>query len=429
VPTTFAKRLAAVAPSATLEMNARANAMRARGIDVYAFGVGEPDFEPPRFVLDAAKAAIERGASKYTAVSGIEPLKQAICDATLRSRKYAPDPGQVTVSVGAKHALFNLAIALYESGDEVIIPAPCWLSYPEQVRIVGATPVIVETAESAGWRMSPNALERALTPRTKAVVLCSPSNPTGAAYPETELKALLEVLAKHDCWIIADEIYAELVYDGFRHVSAAKLGRDMSPSLETRIVAIDGVSKQYAMTGWRIGWSISPPRLARALEIVQGQTTTNATAIAQHAAVAALTGPQEETLRMRTIFEKRRNVMIEGLNAIPGIRCRVPEGAFYAFADCRGLRGIEHNGRPIATDLELATFLLEKAHVASVPGDSFGAPGYIRFSYATSEERIAAGIASIRAAVESARGKVGHTDSVGHPGLKSGAAETVEGQR
>ncbi len=399
MPCTLAKRLDSVAPSVTLEMSARANAMRARGIDVYAFGVGEPDFEPPSFVLDAAKAAIDRGASKYTNVSGIMPLKEAICAATARSRKWTPDPAQVTVSVGAKHALFNLAIALYEQGDEVIIAAPCWISYPEQVHIVGATAVIVETSESDGWRMSPSALAAALSPRTKAVVLCSPSNPTGAAYPAAELQALLDVLAGHSCWIITDEIYAELVYDGFQYVSAAKLARAMGPEMAERVIVIDGVSKQYAMTGWRIGWSISPPAVAKALHVVQSQTTTNAATVSQYAALAALTGPQEETARMRAIFERRRNVMVEGLSSIPGIRCRMPEGAFYAFADCRGLRGMDHDGRAVTTDMDLAMWLLERAHVASVPGDSFGAPGYMRFSYATGEERITAGIASIRAAV------------------------------
>jgi aspartate aminotransferase len=199
LPRTLAKRLDAIAPSATLEMSARGAALRARGIDVFAFGVGEPDFEPPRFVLDSAKAAIDKGVSKYTAVTGIAPLKEAICAATARSRKWTPEPAQVTVSVGAKHSLFNLAIALYEPGDEVVIPAPCWVSYPEQVRMMGATPVIVETLESAGWRLSPASLARALTPRTKAVLLCSPSNPTGAAYPENELRALLDVLVAHDC--------------------------------------------------------------------------------------------------------------------------------------------------------------------------------------------------------------------------------------
>lgn len=403
MPCTLAKRLESVAPSATLEMSARANEMRARGVDVYAFGVGEPDFEPPSFVLEAAKAAIDRGASKYTAVSGIAPLKQAICDATARRRKWFPTPSQVTVSVGAKHALFNLAIALYERGDEVIIPSPCWISYPEQVHITGATAVLVPTSESAGWRMSPAQLAAALSPSTKAVVLCSPSNPTGAAYPEEELQALLDVLVDHPCSIIVDEIYAELVYDGFQHVSAAKLAHAMGPKMAGRIIVVDGVSKQYAMTGWRIGWSISPPEVANALQVVQGQTTTNAAAVSQYAALAALTGPQEETARMRAIFERRRNVMVEGLNSIPGIRCRMPEGAFYAFADCRGLRGMDHGGRAVTSDLDLAMWLLERAHVASVPGDSFGAPGYMRFSYATGEERIAAGIASMRAAVEGAR--------------------------
>ena len=383
---------------------------------MFAFSVGEPDFEPPRFVLDSAKAAIDKGVSKYTAVSGIVPLKEAICAATARSRKWTPTPNQVTVSVGAKHALFNLAIALYEPGDEVLIPAPCWVSYPEQVRMMGAMPVIVETSESQGWRVSPDALSRALSEKTKAVILCSPSNPTGAAYPAAEMRGLLEVLAARDCWIVVDEIYAELVYDGFEYVSIAKIASDVDPRLLERIVIIDGVSKQYAMTGWRIGWSISPPGLAKVLDTVQGQTTTNAAAISQYAALAALTGPQEEIVKMRASFERRRNAMVDGLNSIPGIRCRKPEGAFYAFADCRGLYGIEHGGRPISTDLELATWLLERAHVASVPGDSFAAPGYLRLSYATNEPRIAAGIASIRAAVESARGRAAAAEATRAPG-------------
>jgi aspartate aminotransferase len=395
----LASRLSSVAPSATLEIGARAAEMASRGIQVFPFAVGEPDFEPPSFVLDAAKKAIDRGASKYTAVTGIAPLKEAICAATQRRRGWSPVPSQVCVTVGAKHALFNLALALYEAGDEVVIPSPCWVSYPEQVHIVGAKAVLVPTTEANGWRLSPDDLARALTPRTKAVILCSPSNPTGAAYPEPALRALLEVLRAHDCWIIADEIYGELVYDGFRHVSVAAL----APDLADRIVIVDGVSKTYAMTGWRIGWSIAPAPLARALDVMQGQSTTNAAAVAQHAAVAALTGPQEEVERMRRTFERRRDAMVAGLNAIPGIRCRVPEGAFYAFADCRGLFGIEHGGQTVTDDRQLLRFMLERAHVAAVPGSAFAAPGYFRFSYATSEERIAAGLASLRAAVESAK--------------------------
>ncbi len=405
MPTSFADRLSVVAPSVTLAMNARAADLRAKGVDVFAFGVGEPDFEPPRFVREAAKRAIDEGTTaKYTAVSGIAPLKKAICEATVRQRGWEPTPDMVTVSVGAKHALFNLAIALYQAGDEVVIPAPAWISYPEQVRMMGATPVLVETREEDGWRMSPESLARALTPRTKAVILCSPSNPTGTAYDAAQMTALLDVIRAqaNPFWLIVDEIYAELVYDGFKHVSAAKLGAD----LRSRIIIVDGVSKSYAMTGWRIGWSIAPREVAKALDTVQGQSTTNPTAVAQYAALAAITGPQDEVEAMRAQFEKRRGVMVNGLRSLPGVKCRMPEGAFYAFADCRSLYGLpwgEKNDKTIASDEDVAFWLLERAHVASVPGGPFGAPGYVRFSYATNEERIRAGIESIRAAIHASR--------------------------
>ena len=409
MPTTFARRLDVVQPSVTLAMNARAAELRNKGVDVFAFGVGEPDFEPPPLVIEAARKALETGVSKYTAVTGIPALKQAICGRTAAVRGWTPKPSQVTVAIGAKHALFNVALALYEKGDEVIIPAPYWVSYPEQVKICGAEPVIVQTDEASGFKMSPEAFEKALTPRTKAVILCTPSNPTGSAYNEAELRALVEVWKKSDTWLIVDEIYADLVYDGFKHVSAATMldGTETGPSSpRERMIIIDGVSKTYAMTGWRIGWSIAPERLAKALDTVQGQSTTNATAIAQHAAVAALTGPQEEVERMRSAFEKRRGVMVEGLRSIAGVKCRMPEGAFYAFADCRSLytatSGIEYKGKPITTDEDVAFFLLDEAHVAAVPGGAFGAPGYVRFSYATSEERIKNGIASIKHAIEAA---------------------------
>jgi aspartate aminotransferase len=395
----FARRLDAVQPSVTLAMNARAAELRGKGVDVFAFGVGEPDFEPPPFVLDAARAAVDKGVSKYTAVTGIAPLKQAICARTAEARGWSPKPSQVTVSVGAKHALFNLALALYEPGDEVVIPAPFWVSYPEQVKLCGAQPVIVPTTEEQGFKMSPQAFEKALGPRTKAVILCTPSNPTGSAYSGDELRALVDVWKKSDAWLIVDEIYADLVYDGFKHVSAATL----AGGAMNRLVIVDGVSKTYAMTGWRIGWSIAPEPLAKALDTVQGQSTTNATAIAQHAAIAALTGPQGEVEKMRAAFEKRRAVMVEGLRSIDGVKCRVPEGAFYAFADCRSLCGVPYKGKPIASDEDVAFFLLDEAHVAAVPGGAFGAPGYVRFSYATNEDRIRGGIAAIREAVARAR--------------------------
>ncbi len=232
-------------------------------------------------------------------------------------------------------------------------------------------------------------------------MLCTPSNPTGTAYTESETRALAGVLRKHDCWLIVDEIYAELVYEGFRFVSAAKI----APDLRDRLIVVDGVSKTFAMTGWRIGWALAPAPLIKALDVVQGQSTTNPTAVAQHAAVAALKGPMEDFTKIREAFEKRRNAMVAGLNSIPGVRCRKPEGAFYAFADCRGLYGIDWNGKAIATDEDIAFWLLDKAHVAAVPGSGFGAPGYVRFSYAASEERIAAGIAAMRAAAEEGRRK------------------------
>ena len=394
MPHGLAKRLSAVAPSVTLAMNAKAAELRAKGVDVYAFGVGEPDFEPPSFVLDAAKQAIDRGASKYTAVSGILPLREAVCE-KLRTRGVEATPDQVVVGVGAKHALFNLALATYEPGDEVVIPTPSWISYAEQVRMMGATPVFVPATEEEGFRVSPAALAKALTAKTKAVILCTPSNPTGAAYDGAQVSALLDVLRGHDCLVVVDEIYADLVYDGFVHVSAGKLGADM----RDRIVLIDGVAKSYAMTGWRIGWAVAPKYIAKAIDTIQGQSTTNATAVAQHAAVAALRGPQDAVLAMRDKFQARRDVMVAGLNALPGVRCRKPEGAFYAFADCRSLYGISHAGKKLASDEDVAMWLLEAAHVASVPGGPFGAPGYVRFSYATNEDRIRAGLASIADAI------------------------------
>jgi len=383
-------------------MNARAAELRAKGVDVFGFGVGEPDFEPPASVLAAAQKALAEGApsvSKYTAVSGTAALRQAVCERTQLVRGWLPKPSQVTISIGAKHALFNIALALFEPGDEVVIPAPYWVSYPEQVKLFGAEPVIVQSDEASGFKVKPEALRAALSPKTKAVILCTPSNPTGAAYNEDEMRALLEVWRASDAWLVVDEIYADLVYDGFRHVSAATLAADA----RDRMIIVDGVSKTYAMTGWRVGWSIAPERLAKALDTVQSQSTTNATAIAQLAALAALQGGQAEAEAMRVAFERRRQVMVSGLRSLPGVHCRMPEGAFYAFADCRAFYGLEYKGKPIASDEDVAFFLLDEAHVASVPGGAFGAPGYVRFSYATSEARIEGGIEAMRRAMASAR--------------------------
>jgi aspartate aminotransferase len=400
----LAARLSVVSPSITLAMNAKAAALRATGTDIISFGVGEPDFEPPRHVLDAAKAAIDRGASKYTAVTGILELRKAIAKNHARRRGGAVvAPTQICVSTGAKHALFNVGLALYEEGDEVIVPAPYWVSYPEQVRMLGATPVVVESSVANGFRMTPEALEKALSPKTKAVIICSPSNPTGSAYNPAQWGALLEVFARSDAWLVIDEIYADLLYDQV-FTSPVALRAD----LRERMIVIDGVSKSYAMTGWRIGWSIAPAAIASAIDMVQGQSTTNASAVSQYAALAALEGPQDEIASMRAAFHTRRGLMVQSLRAIPGITCSMPDGAFYVFADCTGLYGIERKlgpraGSRIANDEDVAFWLLEEAHVATVPGGPFGAPGYVRFSYATSNDRIREGLARIAAAVQNAK--------------------------
>ncbi|MEZ4310544.1 MAG: pyridoxal phosphate-dependent aminotransferase [Polyangiaceae bacterium] len=388
----FADRLSAVAPSATLAMAARAAKLRSEGHKVYPFSVGEPDFETPSHIREAAKAALDRGATRYTSVTGTPELKAAICASTERHRGYRPEPSQVVVSSGAKHALFNLALALYQPGDEVIIPAPYWVSYPEQVRIVGATPVVIPTREEDGFRLRPEDLEAALTPRTKALILCTPSNPTGAAYTREHLTPLLEVLKKSDSYVIVDEIYADLVYDGFTHASIPAF----SPDFRERTIVVDGVSKTFAMTGWRIGWTIASPALTKAIDVVQSQSTTNAAAVSQAAAVAALNGPRDELDAMRDAFSRRRAVMVEGLRSLPGVKCRMPEGAFYAFADVSGLFGKRHGDAELTSDSDVAMWLLDQVHVATVAGTPFGAPGYLRFSYASSEQDIRDAIEKMR---------------------------------
>ncbi len=403
MPRDFAERTRRVAPSATIAMGALAARIRAEGHKVYPFSMGEPDFATPSHICDAAKAALDAGATHYTPVTGTAELKAAIVAATARDRGYRPAPNEIAVSVGVKHALANLALALYEEGDEVVIPAPCWVSYPEQVRLAGATPVLVHATEEQGFRMTPEALAGALSARTKAVILCSPSNPTGAAYSRAELEAIAEVLRAHDCWIIVDEIYGGLVYDGFVHASM----RAVAPDLVERLVILDGVSKTYAMTGWRIGWSIAPPALTKQIDVLQGQNTTNPAAVSQAAAVAALLGPREPVDAMRQAFARRRTLMVDGLRAIRGVKCRMPEGAFYAFADVRALLGIDvGQGAPrvLHDDTELAMWLLEELKVATVPGSAFAAPGYLRLSYACTESDIEQGLAQIAARLGSAEG-------------------------
>jgi aspartate aminotransferase len=394
--TKLADRLSVVVPSATLAINARAQELRAKGIDIISFGAGEPDFDTPSNIRDAGLAAISAGKTRYTAVSGIAELRAAIAERSTRERGVAVSAANVVVTVGAKGALFNLALALFEPGDEVIIPAPYWVSYPEQVRLVGATPIFVPSTLERGWKLDPHDLARALTPKTKAFVLCSPSNPTGAAYTPAELEALADVLRPHDCWIILDEIYGSLVYDGFEQRSLVSLAPDLAP----RVVIIDGVSKTFAMTGWRVGWSIAPIALSKAMDMVQSQGATSTATPSQWAALEALRSPALEFEQMRSLFQLRRDRLVAGLREIPGVRCGMPEGAFYAFCDINEWIGRRTpDGVVLTDDAAVAAWLLDKAHVAVVPGAAFGAPGHMRLSYAVSVENIDKALARIGDAV------------------------------
>jgi len=392
----LASRVRSMQPSATLAITQKAKELKDQGVDVISFGVGQPDFITPEPIREAATAAMNDGATGYTTVRGIDPLLEAIRDESKRRRGVDHDTSEIVASCGAKHTLFNLALALYEPGDEVIVPAPYWVSYPAQVEFVGAIPKVVSTAEEDGFRLTPELLKANVSDKTKAVILCSSSNPTGAAYAKEHLESLAAALKDTgDYWILVDEIYGELTYDGFEQHSLVSV----APELRDRLIIVDGVSKTYAMTGWRIGWALAPKHVAKAVEKVQGQSTTNPASMAQHGAVEALRGDKAPIDAMREEFAKRRRVVIDGLNAIDGISCREPEGAFYAFPNLERLVGRKSKGVVLEDDLALGGWLLEEAGCALVPGSAFGAPGYMRMSYATSMENIEQGLSRIEKAV------------------------------
>lgn len=396
----LASRLDMIKPSATLAINAKAQELRAKGVDIISFGAGEPDFNTPENVRAAGVLAINESKTRYTPVAGIAPLRAAIAELSAAARGVSAKAENVVVTVGAKGALFNLALALFEPGDEVVIPTPCWVSYPEQVRLCGAEPVFVESTLDGGWKLTPDALSRALSTRTKAVILCTPSNPTGAAYTADELSALAAVLRGSDCWIVLDEIYGQLVYDGFDQRSLLSI----APDLEPRVVVIDGVSKTYAMTGWRVGWSIAPRALSKAMETIQSQGATSTATPSQWAALEALRSPAMELAEMRALFALRRERLVRGLRGIPGVRCAMPEGAFYAFCDVQGWIGrATADGVALEDDLAIAAWLLEEAHVAVVPGSAFMAPGHMRLSYAVSVDDIDKAVARVARAVSTLR--------------------------
>ncbi|HXV79668.1 MAG TPA: pyridoxal phosphate-dependent aminotransferase [Candidatus Binatia bacterium] len=393
--TTLAERTQRIKPSVTLAVAAKAGRLRSEGIDVVNFSAGEPDFDTPDHIKAAAVEALRKGMTKYTDVKGIEPLRAAIV------QKYEQEYGlrypkeDVLVSCGAKHSLYNVFQAVINPGDEVLIPAPYWVSYADMALLAGGIPKIIPTNEATGFRISAEQLDAALTPQTKIFVLNSPCNPTGASYTADELQAIASVIEQHRCLVMADDIYEKIIYDfQFQNIVALK------PALRDRTVIINGVSKTYAMTGWRIGYAMGPADIIGAASKIQSQSTSNPTSIAQAAALAAISGPQEEVSKMAREFKRRRDVIVDRLNAIPGMRCLKPQGAFYVFPNVSTFLGRTANGKKLASPCDLADYLLEEAKVAVVPGEDFGSMEHIRFSYATSLEDIEKGCTRIHAAVK-----------------------------
>ena len=384
----LADRAKNISPSPTLSIDAKAKKLIAGGADVVNFGVGEPDFDTPDHIKAAAIDAINRGMTKYTAVAGTDQIKEAIIKKFKDDNGLDYQPGQIVVSAGAKHSLYNAFQVLCQVGDEVILPAPYWVSYLEQIKLTGGTPIIVQTRASNGFKLTPGELEGAITPRTRMILINSPSNPTGAVYTRSEMEALGEILVRHNITIISDEIYEKLIYDGLEHVSIAAL----SPELKELTVVINGVSKSYAMTGWRIGYAAAPGPVAKAMADLQSHSTSNPTSIAQAASVAALSGTQGPLREMVREFNRRRDYMLERVNGIQGLSCGCPGGAFYLFPDMGHYINCSYSGKRIEGASDLAAILLDEANVALVPGIAFGDDRCFRLSYATSMEKINEGL-------------------------------------
>jgi aspartate aminotransferase len=376
-----ARTLERVKPSPTMAITSKARELKAAGFDVIGLGAGEPDFDTPDNVKQAAIEAIQRGETKYTAVDGIPELKRAIAEKFKRENGLAYKPSEITVGSGGKQVLYNALLATLDPGDEVIIPSPYWVSYPDIVLLAGAEPVIVETKLEHGFKLKPEALARAITPKTKWFIFNSPSNPTGAAYTEDEIKALTDVLVKHDrVWVLSDDIYEHLVYDGFKFTTPAAI----EPKLKGRTLTLNGVSKAYSMTGWRIGYGGGPEPLIKAIATLQSQSTSNPCSISQWAAVEALDGPQGFLADWVASFQERRDLVVAMLNQAKGLSCPKPEGAFYVYPSCAGTIGkTSKGGKTLGTDEDFATALLEEEGVAVVHGAAFGLSPFFRISYAT----------------------------------------------
>ncbi len=380
----IAQRLSRIKPSATLAVTTQARELKAQGHDVIGLGAGEPDFETPDHIKEAAKAAMDRGETRYTAVAGTPELRQAICGKFKRDNGLDYTPEQVTVGCGGKQTIYNALMATLDPGDEVIIPAPYWVSYPDIALLAEGTPVIVDCPAEADFKLKPEDLERAITAKSKWLILNSPSNPTGAAYTGAEMKAITDVVLRHpQVWVLADDIYEHIVYDGFEFVTPAQV----EPALIGRTLTLNGVSKAYCMTGWRVGYAAGPAELIKAMNKVQSQSTTHTSSISQAAAAAALTGPQDFIAANNAVFKERRDLVVALLNQASGLVCPTPEGAFYVYPSCRELIGKSTpGGKRIATDEDMVAYFLEEQGVAAVPGTAFGFSPHFRVSYATSTE-------------------------------------------
>ena len=379
----LSERLNRLAPSATLAMSQKSSEMKAQGIDVINLSVGEPDFNTPDHIKEAAKIAIDQNYSKYSPVPGYIDLRQAVSAKLKNENNLEYSPAEILVSNGAKQSVCNTVLALIDEGDEVIIPAPYWVSYPQMVLLAGGKPVIVNAGFEQNFKMTPRQLEESITPRTRLVILCSPSNPTGSVYSKEELKALAEVILSHDeLYVLADEIYEHINYVG-RHESIAQF-----PGMKERAIIVNGVSKAYAMTGWRIGYIAAPEWIVKGCNKLQGQYTSGPCSVSQKAAEAAYLFSQDCVEDMRLAFERRRNLIVSLAKQIPGLEVNVPQGAFYLFPKCSSFYGKSDGERTINNSTDLAMYLLEKAHVATVGGDAFGDPDCFRMSYATSDDNI-----------------------------------------
>ncbi|TKV29456.1 pyridoxal phosphate-dependent aminotransferase [Arthrobacter sp. NamB2] len=389
----ISRRIDSIAESATLAVDAKAKALKAAGRPVIGFGAGEPDFPTPGYIVEAAiEAARQPRFHRYSPAGGLPELKQAIAEKTLRDSGYAVDPAQVLVTNGGKQAVYESFAALLDPGDEVLVPTPFWTTYPEAIRLAGGVPVEVFAGPEQGYLVTVDQLEAALTARTKVLLFVSPSNPTGAVYGADAVREIGEWAAARGLWVVTDEIYEHLTYDGVPFTSIATA----APSLGDKVVILNGVAKTYAMTGWRVGWMVGPKDLIKASTNLQSHATSNVSNVPQMAALAAVSGPLTAVDEMKVAFDRRRRAMVSALNAIEGVECPTPHGAFYAYADVRALLGRSFDGVAPATSAELAALILEKVEVAVVPGEAFGPSGYLRLSYALGDEDLATGVGRLQ---------------------------------